>query len=245
MSVALEVVEVEVSAGDHAQRINEMHRQIREDDLRAVAKWILLGEEVVETRRLIPSGEWIAWAEENLTCGYSNACKYERMAVYKDLVKDAENIRDAFEILKEAPKRQGMQRNWSVDEARFLREEKGLSYQVIAEGFGVTMQAVRLALNPDLYEENKQRAIEWKRRKAEKKRHREDERKALILLRRTAAAQGFGGGVAEAYSLCRRLLQVLDRVHRDGEAENRRLAGLAYREQMEVEEIIGRMLGVI
>lgn len=123
---------------------------------------IAAGEALIEAKRLVPSGEWIAWIVENAPAGKGYWCcqSYMRLATLKDQVDPGLSIGANLRLLTgvdgASPGRPKVEEDVKAEALR-LYGEGNLSHYEIARRVGVSRSTVRCWINPDWAREKEQR----------------------------------------------------------------------------------------
>lgn len=208
----------------------------------AIAHAVSAGEALIEARRQVPNGKWTKWLEENWKASETIAYIYVRVATFKDHIPDdAGTLHEARAAIRSLPYlfRGRTDRGFGDEirnEVKRLHND-GLSLRSISEVVGVHKETVHRWVNPERAKQSRQDDVR-------RMRQRRAEREALKRQERDAAARKAGGGVSEAYSLIRKLAQVLDGLERDGETvEIRAAGGSSTRMLYKIEDTIVSALG--
>lgn len=191
--------------------INEEYRLANEAAADALIHAVACGEALLAARELMPSGLWTAWVEQNLDIGYIAAtcwCRLARNKALLDLNQET-GVKAALRHLRELgvdrPRTDnGQSPTFDVDEARRLRES-GLSWQRVADEFGVSRTSIRYQLQPGFRQSKRKLAAARIKRQAK-------ERQALIQLDRVKAVKKLGGDVSLLYEWLRKGAVILDRL---------------------------------
>lgn len=247
MSAALELVQ-----GYEDWSLDQLQEGVREEHCASLGAAIRAGEMLLEARKRVPKGGWKEWCE-GAGVAPMTAHSYMRVAVHRDTVAGEPSINAAVRVLRE--RGLGLAEHclvggpvgaeeWRKGEALAL-EEEGLTQAEVAEVLGVSKHTLWAWKNPELAREKRDRRA----RSAKARRH------AVAALakqrqqeERAAAAKKTGGGIAQAYSLTRRLLQQLDYAIGQHEGGGRREVAaelrVALTEAHRVEDALGRALRV-
>lgn len=242
-AVAEEVSDVSVGLADRplselAEIANHRHTATVESARATLNHAIAAGEAILAAHEQVGRGKgtgWTDWVAENLSCTLDMSRRYERLAFYRDEVEQAlENgflapgrngglVMASVRYLAGLPAVGGAANGVrypqsTIDEARFL-VEAGMTNPEAADELGVSAETVRgwtrdiesLTVKGPMSADQRQKR-ELAKRAARRARL---ARKALRRQEREQAVKRHGGNVSEAYSMIRRLSQVLDRAVED------------------------------
>lgn len=225
-----------------AATANREHDLSVKAGLEAIEHAILVGEALLAARKLVATGEWYRWLDNNTTFSRALATVYQRVAHYKHLVGSAPSLNAAQRMLRGepdiAPKGQpkATARPWAQD-AHKLREA-GSTQDQIAEILGVSQSSVSQELNPKV----RAKVMERNRRREQKRRA---ANKVFNRAKRDSAAKRAGGGISELYSRIRLAAESAGALGDTGETPEIRLAAtLAHRAIVRAEDEIAKVLGL-
>lgn len=225
----------------------------------ALTHAIRCGEAIHEAHVRVGGAAWAGWVRENLAMSGSNASRFERLAVYRDLLppeamapwQDASgrtfypSPSRAMVYLRSLPRlHKNIRDNRTPD---VVREEvvrlsaEGLSQARVAELTGVSRSTVKHIVDPAYEKRQRARdAARLKRRAAAERALAEQER----LNQRASAARAAGGALAESYSLVRKLAQKADEARLQADPEARTALDRALAKIHQAEDLIGDALKV-
>lgn len=167
---------------------------------------IAAGQYLLQARHIVPRGEWMRWCREEIRREPSGLYAYMRLAQNSDIVKDAgfDTIAAAIAATRGLPTRlPSTFRQIDPDHVRDLRAT-GLSMREVADQIGTSPAYLYNVLSPQKCRERRRRWQIQTRGRTQR------ERAALAREERAALVKRRGGAPAEAYSLIRRALQILD-----------------------------------
>lgn len=195
------------------ERINKEYAEVIGGVRVALDHAILCGEALIQARALVPEGEWMAWANDNLEMTYRTANTYMRLATYRQHFTEPMSIDRAVKLLREMvvpalPSGGNYGRYVKVTpeiakEAWRIRQREKLSWAVIAERYGCEAQTLARHCDPELRREVQSRLETARKRRLAAKR-------ALAAQERERAVRESKGPASTAYGLIRRALQLLD-----------------------------------
>lgn len=226
---------------------NSEHNGALAASRRTIDHAIRCGNLLLEIQQVVEFGGWQKWLDESWAGDDSVARCYIRIASYHDHIPQSaqSSIHRAQKALRGLPP-VGFTESWNAikkdikEDARRLYKE-GLSQREIAELFDVSKTAVARWVNPGAERaERRRRKERAKNEKAARRALREKERAAEV---RKGLKQHEGTGLAESYSLTRKLAQALDRA--EGEATGLEVRGLireAHEALHRVEDALGNAL---
>lgn len=206
-----------------ATTINQEHRLVLADLGSVTAHAVTCGLELIEVQRRLPYGQWEKWKVEHLDMADDTAGVYMRLAEFRHLIGPGDSITEARRIISAlAPGRisrrgPGHANVYGGDfekDVRRLRDQ-GLSIRKIASLVNAAPSTVRFRLDGEYRKRVNAQTLQ-------RKRQRKELHAALRRQRQDEAVKARGGPPAEAYSLIRKCLQILDRELANAESPEER-----------------------
>jgi DNA-binding transcriptional regulator YiaG len=199
-AAALDIVRPAPTLADLAQTANSEAQLAFEAGTAMIQHAINAGEALLAAKQQVPRGQWEDWLTENFERSMSVARQSMRIARHKQIVIEgqATNFKGALRLLHGGRD----SRIDPVQEAEVLRlRREGMTQAAIARELEIPKSRVQKWCNPSA----EKRRLERARRRTIVG------RRALNRQQRDADVKRVGGSTAEAYSLVRKALAVLDR----------------------------------
>lgn len=211
----MDVVKERSNADLAAMTLDELAAEANREYMRgaeaanhALYYWMRSGEILLTVKdRLLPS-DWIQWLETQWNASVSWGQFCVRLATYKDEVEASgtKSVREAKQLMAGLPP---VAAKRGLDETPHLKrqaqelKEAGWSRRSIAEELGKHPSTISKWLNPQTYEKAKRANRDYARRRKAADRLLHKERNAKEIAKRKDP-------VSDAYSMIRKLTQVVD-----------------------------------